>query len=252
MTRHVRTSGLTIAVALLIAACGGEPTSGASGSAGPGAAIDPSDLQYTCGAFPFRPDVLTAGPGTDERANNPAAAALRVHLAGGGPDIDFLPDTGWHMTGMDGRIAEFVTFTGDREFASISLENKAGTWTVSGWGGCHPRLQLPEALGSAEWAFDPDQPKPGPATQVFDALVTEMSCNGGKPADGRFVGPQLIKTGPTILVIFAVRPNPVGGIHTCPSNPPTRIPVDLGEPLGARKLLDGGQFPPGDPSQPRF
>ena len=252
MTRNVRTSGLAMAFAILIAACAGDPTSSASGPLAGGAAINPLDLQYTCGRFPFRPDLLTAGPGTDEQANNPAAAALRAHLAGIGPDINFLPDTGWHLTGMDARGAEYVTVGGDRGMKSVSMENRGGAWMVSGWGDCQPRLQLPQGLGPAEWAFDPEKPKPGPATQVFDALVTELSCNSGKPADGRFVGPQLIKTGATILVIFAVRPNPLGGFQTCPSNPPTRIAVDLGEPLGARKLLDGGQLPPGDPAQPRF
>jgi hypothetical protein len=252
MTRHMRTSGLTIAFAILVAACGADPTSSASDPSAGGGAINALDLQYTCGAFPFRPDVLAARPGTDEQANNPAAAALRAHLSSNGPDIDFLPDTGWHLTGMDAHVAEFVTVGGDFGMKSISLENNGGSWKVRGWGDCRPRLQLPQGLGPTEWAFDPEQPKPGPATQVFDALVTEMSCNSGKPADGRFVGPQLIKTAATILVIFAVRPNPLGGAHTCPSNPPTRIPVDLGEPLGVRKLLDGGQFPPDDPAKPQF
>jgi len=257
MIRRARTLALAT-ILLLLAACGGDGTPSGSvppgGSAPPqgGGAINPVDLHYSCGAFPFRPDLLTAGPGNDERANNPAAAALRAHLAGAGPDIDFLPDTGWHMTGMDGRVAEFVTVGGDLGMKSVSLENGPNGWKVSGWGDCQPRLQLPGGLGSAEWAFDPAKSKPGPATQIFDALVTELSCNSGKPADGRFVGPQLVKTETTVLVIFAVRPNPQGGAQTCPSNPSTRIPVDLGEPLGPRKLLDGGRLPPGDPANPRF
>lgn len=253
MNGGVRNLGSAIVLAILVFACGGGPTpSESEPPPGGSAVINALDLQYTCGAFPFRPALLTAGPGTDEQANNPAAAALRAHLAGAGPDIDFLPDTGWHLTGMDARVAEFVTVGGDLGMKSISLENKAGTWTVSGWGDCQPRLQLPEGLGSAEWAFDPAKPKPGPATQVFDALVTELACNSGRPADGRIVGPQLLKTAANVLVIFAVRPNLERLAQTCQSNPSTRIPVDLGEPLGVRKLLDGGRLPPGDPAKPRF
>jgi hypothetical protein len=250
MTRRARGLGMASILAILVAACGSSQTP--SGPVPPaGGAATALELKYTCGAFPFGPELLTGGPGTDEQANNPVAAALRAHLAGAGPDIDFLPDTGWHLTGMDGRVAEFVTVGGDLGMKSISLENNVAGWTVSGWGDCQPRLQLPEGLGSAEWAFDPGKPKPGPATRVFDALVTELSCNSGQPADGRFVGPQLVKTAESILVIFAVRPRP-GGFQTCPSNPSTRIPVDLGEPLGARKLLDGGRLPPGDPAKPRL
>jgi hypothetical protein len=50
--------------------------------------------------------------------------------------------------------------------------------------------------------------------------------------------------------MFAVRPLPGG--QDCPSNPPTRVTIDLGQPLGDRTLLDGGRLPPGDPAQPRF
>jgi len=154
------------------------------------------------------------------------------------------------MTGMDGRLAEFVSVGRDLGMKSVSLENGATGWKVTGWGECQPRVVLPNGLGPAEWAFDPEQPKPGPATQVFDVLVTELSCNSGQPADGRIVGPQIVKSADTVLLIFAVRPRPGG--HTCPSNPSTSVKVDLGEPLGDRKLLDGGRLPPGDPTAPRF
>ena len=224
------------------------PTGPASSDAN--APVAPFDLRYTCGAFPFAPGLLATGPGDAEQANNPAAAALRAHLAGVGPDIDFLPDAGWHLTGMDARVAEFVTGGGDLGMKVVLVENGADGWKVANWGDCQPRIDLAGGLGAAEWAFDPTQPKPGAATQVFDALVTEMSCNGGQPADGRIVGPQIVRSADTVLVIFAVRPRPGG--HTCQSNPSTRIRVDLGEPLGDRKLLDGGRLPPGDPAQPPF
>lgn len=106
-------------------------------------------------------------------------------------------------------------------------------------------------LGAAVWTLDPAQPKPDATTQVFDALVTEVSCNSGQPADGRIVGPQIVKTAETVLVTFAVRPRP-GDFQSCPTNPSTRIRVDLGEPLGDRELLDGGRVPPGDPNEPLF
>lgn len=250
MTRRLLDLVLAVTLALAVNACtGAAAPSGPSPSAG-GAASLALDLRYTCGTFPFGPEVLTAGPGNAEQDANPAAAALRAHLAGEGPDIDFLPDSGWRLAGMDARTAEFVVVGGDLGMKMVSLENGATGWKVSGWGDCQPRVQLPAGLGSAEWAFDPKQPKPIATTQRFDAMVTEMECNSGQPADGRIVGPQIIKSADTVLVIFAVRPRP--GAQSCPSNPATRVGVDLGEPLGARKLLDGGRLPPGDPTQSRF
>jgi hypothetical protein len=166
------------------------------------------------------------------------------------PDIDFLPDTGWHLVGMDARSAEFVTLGGDLGMKMVEVASGPAGWKVNGWGDCQARVVLAGGLGDARWAFDPAQPAPEATTQVFVAMVTENACNSGKPADGRIVGPQLIKSPASILVIFAVRPAP-GDIALCPSNPATRVQVDLGEPLGDRKLLDGGRLPPGDPSEPQ-
>jgi hypothetical protein len=216
------------------------------GEAGPAVA----DLRYTCGSFPFRAGLLEAGPGDDERGADPVAAALRAHLAAPDMDADFLPDTGWHLVGNDGRTAEFVAVHGEFGMAVVYLALEESGWSVSGWGDCQPRLALPAGLGDAEWAFDLTKPRPGPATQVFDALVTEVSCNSGEPADGRIVGPTIVRDTDRVLVIFATRPRP--GVQTCPSNPSTRVVVDLGEPLGDRELLDGGRLPPGDPMRPRF
>ncbi len=249
-----------LAVVVVVAACGAPtPPSASPITTPPGGhpteavaspSIDPNALRYTCGAFPFAPDLLDAGPGSDELADTPIAAALRVHLAQPGPDFDFLPDAGWRLIGFDGAKAEFIAVRGDGNLAQVGVENNGGVWKVSGWGDCNPQIALAPGLGNAAWAFDPDQPEPDATTQVFDALVTEMSCNSGKPADGRIVGPQIVKTAETVLVFFAVRPRP--GAHDCPSNPATRVTVDLGEPLGNRVLLDGGRLPPGDPAIPPF
>jgi hypothetical protein len=242
---------MSVLFALTMSACGEAASPSGSTSSSPDGAALSIDLRYTCGTFPFDPEILTARPGNAETAADPVAATLRAHLAGAGPDIDFLPDAGWYLAGADARTAEFVVAGGDLGLKMVSLENSGAGWKVSGWGDCRPRVLLPVGLGAADWAFDPAQPKPGPATQTFTALVTEQACNSGEPADGRIVGPQLITTADAILVIFAVRPRP-GGFQTCPSNPPTRVGVDLGQPLGDRKLLDGGRLPPGDPGQPAF
>ena len=242
-----RAAALVVLLAAIVACSGSSP----SGSiASPGSSLQPDLLRYACGRFPFGPEILARGPGTAELDPNPAAAALRTHLARSEPDVDFLPDSGWILAGMDGSGAEFVTVGGDLGMKTVTVENGPGGWAVTGWGDCQPRIVLAEGLGPAEWWFDLAKPLPGPETQVFDALVTEMSCASGRTADGRIVGPAIIATEEVVLVMFAVRPLP--GAQNCPSNPSTRVTVDLGEPLGERALLDGGRLPPGDPTKPRF
>ena len=202
-------------------------------------------LQYTCGQFPFGAEMLDAR-GTDETAANPVALALREHLAQGGPDRDFLPHHGWTLVGMDLAGAEFVTAGGDAGMKVVELESQP-TWHVTGWGDCHARRVLAQGLGDADWVFDPALPKPGPDSQTFVALVTERECASGQSSEGRVVGPDILDAGDELLVTFAVRP--LGGdLQTCPGNPPTRVRVDLGEPLGDRILVDGGSLPPRDPA----
>jgi hypothetical protein len=252
MSRLVQRLVLIVVLALAVGGCG--DSAPPSGTAAPdcSAVIEPIDLRYTCGEFSFPPGLVTAGLGNAEQANDPAAAALRAHLAEDGPEEDFLPNTGWHLVGMDPGKAEFVAIVpgGDPGWATVSVERSFEGWNVTGWGECRPRIDLAEGLGPAEWTFDPAGLQPGPATQVFEALVTELSCNSGQPADGRVIGPEIVTSADTVLLIFAVRPRPAE-FQTCQANPTTRVTVDLGEPLGARKLFDGGRLPPGDPAQPR-
>lgn len=238
----------TIVVLASLAGCGASPGSAASPSATADSSVAEDDLRFSCGRFPFGAEIMTAPARHDEDALNPAADALRRHLALGGPDIDFLPDEGWTLAGMDAGLAEFVTVGGALGMKSVSVENKGGGWKVSGWGDCRPTIVLADGLGAAEWAWG-GPGDPGPETRTFDALVTEMMCASGRSSEGRIVGPVIVPSAETVLVMFAVRS--LGG-GTCPSNPSTRVTVDLGEPLGDRQLLDGGRLPFGDPTKPRF
>jgi hypothetical protein len=206
--------------------------------------VDQRDLRYTCGSFPFDAGALDRAA-NDELDDTPVAAALRAHLTQGGPDIDFLPDEGWRLTGQDDTSAEFVTR--DADGARVVEVAKDGTgWRVTGWGECQPRRVLPEGLGDAEWVLAPGQPAIGPETRQFDALVTERSCASGQSSEGRIAGPDLVQVDDEVLVTFAVRPLPGGA--NCPSNPATRVTVALGEPLGDRRLRDGGSLPARDPT----
>ena len=72
-------------------------------------------------AIPIGAEILGRSD-TDEAAADPAAAALRQHLAKDGADIDVLPDRGWTLAGMDADGAEFVTVGGDLGMKLVALE----------------------------------------------------------------------------------------------------------------------------------
>ena len=70
----------------------------------------------------------------------------------------------------------------------------------------------------------------------------------------RLLPPAITYGADSVLIVFAARPlggNP-GEVVTCPSNPASRVVVQLREPLGDRQLLDGGLFPPSEPVAPQF
>ena len=101
----------------------------------------------------------------------------------------------------------------------------------------------PEA-GPASWTFDPTETI-GPDTTAFTAMVTEVACASGRSSEDRIVGPTVEPTVDAVIVTFRVVP--LAGNQDCPSNPPTRVRVELGEALGARRLFDGGRHPPQEP-----
>ena len=227
-------------VAVVFGACA-DPTPSPSASTTP----DPVDLRYTCGTFPFRADEL-AGTGAGAPAAAEPAAALAQYLVDPDRLNPRLPVTGWHPIGVDATTAEFASIGADKTIWVTVVRREAAGWVVGSPDICQPLLVLPQGLARADWTFDPAQGPLTGGTRVFDALVTEAGCNSGQPADGRIVGPQVVHQGTDVLVVFAVRPR--GGAQDCQSNPATRVAVDLGEPLGGRRLLDGGHLPYGDPT----
>jgi hypothetical protein len=205
-------------------------------------------LRYTCGSFSFTPDVLASGPGHDERRPGAPAAALRRYLDDPARSNPWVPAAGWHLLGADGHRAEFAVQNADHTMWDVMVRSDGPGWEVSSPVTCQPRLSLPAGLGRADWILDPTLPPPPPTATGFTALVTERSCSGGRSADDRIVGPQVVRSQDVVLVIFVIRRS--AAVATCPPNPATRVAVDLGGPLGVSSLLDGGRLPFGDPTQP--
>ncbi len=268
-------AALTIACGLIAAACApssapsaAAPTSAASASEAPAPppsdpALAPTpvppgidevrDTRYTCSAAPgFLPSDLDR-PANAELEDHPTADALQAAIAEEGPDIDMLPESGYWLLHRDDRVAEYLARgPGGLEppVVHASIEFLGGAWTLGGWGQCRPTILL-AGRNLAEWILDPAAPAPGPDATTFTVLVTERTCTGGKPMGGRLQAPSIIYGNDVVLVVFTARPLEGDGFD-CPGNPSTRAVVQLREPLGERRLLDAGFFPPAEPVAPAF
>ena len=85
--------------------------------------------------------------------------------------------------------------------------------------------------------YDPDHPMPQPDDTVVHVLATERACASGQPMGDRLNDPVVLADDSQVSITFSVAP--LEGDAECPSNPSTAIAVDLGEPLGERRLVDG-------------
>jgi hypothetical protein len=82
----------------------------------------------------------------------------------------------------------------------------------------------------------------------------EVNCASGQSSQDRIVGPEISYAADRVVVTFAVRPPP-GEAQDCQGNPATAVTVTLNEPLGDRRLVDGGAEPPREPpvcAEPQF
>jgi hypothetical protein len=224
---------------------GADPFASASSAPGSTPSVPVADLRFKCSTFPFGADILTAPARQDQDALTPIAAAVRDEIAGSGGT---LPARGWRLIGSDATHAEFVAVDANGSLQVIALSIVNGAWTLDLAGSCYATVVVAEGVGPAQWTWG-SPGAPGPTTQTFDALVTERECASGHNATGRIVGPVIVPTADAVLVFFGVHPMP--GVQDCQGNPSTRVPVDLGQPLGSRKLRDGGHLPFGDPMNPQ-
>lgn len=230
----------------------GPPPSGSPPTMG-AASPDPSTpaathpaLAYSCGSGdPFSPTLLGEPP-LDLRSI-PAGMALAGFIASGHDEEHTLPRRGdWHLVAQRDDHAEFVAAVpGDPPYVNAQVDLENGEWGVTAWGHCRPRVAL-DGTGPASWVLAPDQ-EIDPNTTSFFADVTERACAGGRSSEGRVRGPLIAIDAERVIVIFTVDPLP--GAQTCPGNPATRVEVQLPEPLGDRRLYDGGEYPFGDPTK---
>jgi hypothetical protein len=94
---------------------------------------------------------------------------------------------------------------------------------------------------ASAWRLDPAAGPPGPEETELHVLVTERHCASGRNAEGRVERPDVFYREDEIRIVAYVTALP--GMQTCPGNPSTPAVFVLPEPIGARRIVDAGEFP---------
>lgn len=239
---------------------GAASTDTASPEPTPSAAPASGGRRLTCGPadLTFRATALD-GPGGDETAADPVAAALRAFLqsaggtpsAGGAPSDggapDLLPVAGWHHVAQASTRALFVAAgTGQDPWVMVLLQQVAGHWAARAWGSCPVSVFLPKWIGPVTWRLDPGSPAPAPRDTKVHVLVQEQTCAGGQSPKGRLLPPAIDYEPTEIVIAFSIHMTS----GSCRANPEFPVAVTLDQAIGDRQLLDGSVYPAQAPPAP--
>jgi hypothetical protein len=100
---------------------------------------------------------------------------------------------------------------------------------------------MAKGWGNASFRIDPRTP-PNPSADRVVVQATENACAGGAPPTGRDVQAVVLDEN-TNSVSIVILVEPTEGAADCPSNPSFPFTVQLGGPLGDRKILDASVYP---------
>ena len=92
---------------------------------------------------------------------------------------------------------------------------------------------------AAVWVLENRGPLPESSTS-FAADVTRLACSGG--VTGTVMAPTISVRDTDIIVTFTVS-SLAPGSYTCVGGRPVRYVVEIGQPIGTRRLIDGACLP---------
>jgi hypothetical protein len=222
---------LAFGVALLVAGCTSserhaEPDASASPS--PSAA---SRFLYQCAATVFDPAVLEAPEGLER--DDPELRDLVDSLQRSRPHtVD-----GWRIVAEYGGVVHAMALRPGRGYVSATFERSGDEWTPDGFEECDPEVEFGrESFGTWKLA---EEPAPGDTELVV--VAHEYKCSGGRRLTQRNTTPLVSYTEEVITIVLRVAPP---RDVTCPDNPPSRLTIELDEPVGDRELIDAAVYPP--------
>ncbi|MEY2425390.1 MAG: hypothetical protein QOI61_962 [Actinomycetota bacterium] len=124
----------------------------------------------------------------------------------------------------------------------VSMKLVDGAWKWQGGGGCTAFVRH-EGKTTANWAIPSDGIDQ--TASSFEVWASDRQCASGVAADERVGEAEVLETDDSVVVTFTA--TPLKGAQNCPGHAPTHRTVALKRPLGDRKLLDGGVYPPQEP-----
>ncbi len=147
----------------------------------------------------------------------------------GGSDNNLAVAAGsWNRTGPVGPDSQVVT-----------LQKVSGGWRASGWGGCS-RLAPGLPRGNS-WVDVRALGEPDPTSTEIAVEVSETACVSGRDPRPFLQEPEVVEDDQAVTVSWTSKVTL--GAAGCPTNPWVKQTLQLTEPLGARKLLDGSRWP---------
>jgi hypothetical protein len=170
------------------------------------------------------------------------AAAIATFLES--EEGGYWPQEGWqvlHVTANEILLAN-EDAQGGISFMNVSNDGSGWTWSGASSGGeCPLEYAPPQGLGAVDWRLDPSGPPLTAESTLVSVLLTERSCVSGQEIGDRLVGPQVSMTDTEVRIAFAAEPPP-GDAFDCQGNPETPYLVELPEPLGGRRVIEGNRI----------
>jgi hypothetical protein len=197
----------------------------------------------TCGSGPdFSSSQLSRPPAAlSDDAKGQALARFNVSAEAAIARISNLP---WTEVADSGDVALFLAESDALEvpFAMVTLRHDLNGWRPDSWGGCLPTFRNAErqAIG---WQL---ASKPGARDRSADVLITFGVCSAFDTFE--LLAPSVRYSAERIeLTVWVPRmqaPTQVGNAGAgCVASLPQRYRISLSEPVGSRRLFDGGVVP---------
>lgn len=201
-----------------------------------------------CGGPSFDPLVGFGGPTDAERGSLPSEMALRRWTVESRRTTVPVPLHGWRLLVETHNYAEFAHGRLSDRYGveTIEIEHRSGgAWRWAGYsGGCRPSA-LRHGQSAITWALAPEQ-RLTPRTRTIKVNLGPGECASGRSQNKRLERPEFREENGALLMALWIHPVPPGN-YTCIGILEPPVTIRLPVPLGERRLLDGGVFPPQPP-----
>jgi hypothetical protein len=164
----------------------------------------------------------------------PTAASVRASFADGSTVTTTTGEGWWAAWWPDPK----------RPSAIDSLDSAGGVLASAD----APGTEVESRLGPASWWLKPGAGASAGDGTTLPILVHEETCASGQSGADRLDPPTMSFDEATITVRLDIRR--LAGAQDCQGNEPFPFTLELPEPVGGRRLLDGGSNPPRDATKP--